>query len=36
LPYTQAMLSWRQEHLERSMTDMLLTPERTGRWPVQQ
>ena len=35
LPYTQAMLSWRQEHLERSMTDMLLTPERTGRWPVE-
>jgi hypothetical protein len=25
---------WRQEHLNRDMTDMLLSVERRGRWPV--
>jgi len=29
----QEMLTWRQEHLDRTFTDMLLTPERAGRWP---
>lgn len=33
LPYAQAMLTWRQEHLDRVLADMLLTPERLGRWP---
>ncbi|MEI8051063.1 MAG: sulfatase-like hydrolase/transferase [Actinomycetes bacterium] len=33
LRYAQAMLSWRQEHLDRDLTNMLLTPERLGRWP---
>ena len=33
LPYAQEMLSWRQEHLDRTLTDLLLTPERPGRWP---
>ena len=30
----QEMLVWRQEHLGREYTDMLLEPERPGRWPV--
>ncbi len=30
----QEMLLWRQEHLSREYTDMLLTPERPGRWPA--
>jgi arylsulfatase A-like enzyme len=30
----QEMLVWRQEHLARDYTDMLLGPERLGRWPV--
>ena len=30
----QEMLLWRQEHLSREYTDMLLQPERPGRWPV--
>jgi arylsulfatase A-like enzyme len=34
LPLAQEMLTWRQEHLDRTWTDMLLTPERLGRWPV--
>ena len=34
LPYAQAMLSWRQEHLERTLTDLLLEPGRPGRWPT--
>ncbi len=29
----QEMLLWRQEHLARDYTDMLLGPERPGRWP---
>ncbi|HEY5302671.1 MAG TPA: sulfatase-like hydrolase/transferase [Acidimicrobiales bacterium] len=29
----QEMLLWRQEHLSREFTDMLLGPERHGRWP---
>ncbi len=33
LPLAQALAGWRQEHLERTYTDMLLTPERLGRWP---
>lgn len=33
LGYAQRMLSWRQEHLERTYTDMLLNPMRPGRWP---
>ncbi len=34
LTYAQAMLGWRQEHLERTMTDLLLEPGRPGRWPA--
>jgi arylsulfatase A-like enzyme len=30
----QEQLVWRQEHLRRDMTDMLLGPHRLGRWPV--
>ncbi len=33
LPLAQAMLSWRQEHLNRTWTHMLLSPERLGAWP---
>ena len=29
----QEQLVWRQEHLAREMTDMLLQPGRPGRWP---
>jgi arylsulfatase A-like enzyme len=29
----QEQLVWRQEHLRRDMTDMLLRPSRPGRWP---
>jgi len=28
-----AQLEWRQEHLRRDMTDMLVEPDRPGRWP---
>jgi arylsulfatase A-like enzyme len=31
----QEQLVWRQDHLRRDMTDMLLGPQRKGRWPVQ-
>ena len=34
LSYAQAMLTWRQEHMDRYLADMLLTPERLGRWPA--
>ena len=30
----QEQLVWRQEHLRRDMTDMLLRPSRPGRWPA--
>ncbi|MBW4079290.1 MAG: sulfatase-like hydrolase/transferase [Acidobacteria bacterium] len=33
LSAAQEQLTWRQEHLTRDMTDMLLGPERIGRWP---
>jgi hypothetical protein len=26
-------LLWRQEHLRHDLTDMLLSPDRKGRWP---
>lgn len=29
----QEQLVWRQQHLRRDMTDMLLRPQRPGRWP---
>ena len=29
----QEQLVWRQEHLRRDLTDMLLRPNRPGRWP---
>jgi arylsulfatase A-like enzyme len=29
----QEQLVWRQEHLRRELTDMLLLPSRPGRWP---
>jgi arylsulfatase A-like enzyme len=29
----QELLTWRQEHLRRDETDMLLSPSRVGRWP---
>jgi hypothetical protein len=35
LAAAQDMLLWRQEHLVRTYTDMLLQPERPGRWPVE-
>jgi arylsulfatase A-like enzyme len=34
LEHAQAMLTWRQEHLDRRLADMLLGPERLGRWPM--
>ncbi len=34
LATAQDMLLWRQEHLARTYTDMLLEPERPGRWPA--
>lgn len=30
----QEMLLWRQEHLDREFTDLLLEPGRPGRWPA--
>ena len=33
LAAAQEQLTWRQEHLARDMTDMLLGPKRLGRWP---
>jgi arylsulfatase A-like enzyme len=30
----QEQLVWRQEHLRRDLTDMLLRPSRPGRWPA--
>jgi arylsulfatase A-like enzyme len=33
LAAAQEQLVWRQEHLRRDMTDMLLGPHRLGRWP---
>ncbi|HEV3187666.1 MAG TPA: sulfatase-like hydrolase/transferase [Acidimicrobiales bacterium] len=33
LAAAQRQLVWRQEHLRRDLTDMLLTPERLGHWP---
>jgi hypothetical protein len=29
----QELLVWRQEHLRRDETDMLLVPSRAGHWP---
>ena len=34
LAAAQEMLVWRQQHLNRDYTDMLLEPGRPGRWPV--
>jgi hypothetical protein len=31
----QQQLLWRQAHLRHDLTDMLLSPERRGRWPDQ-
>ena len=31
----QEQLVWRQEHLRRELTDMLLRPSRPGRWPAE-
>ena len=31
----QQQLIWRQVHLRHDLTDMLLSPERRGRWPAQ-
>jgi arylsulfatase A-like enzyme len=33
LPLAQALAGWRQEHLDRTYTSMLLSKERLGRWP---
>jgi arylsulfatase A-like enzyme len=30
---TKEQLLWRQSHLRHDLTDMLLTPDRRGRWP---
>ena len=35
LAAAQEQLVWRQEHLRRELTDMLLRPNRPGRWPAQ-
>jgi arylsulfatase A-like enzyme len=35
LAAAQEQLVWRQEHLNRDLTDMLLGADRRGRWPVQ-
>lgn len=35
LAAAQEQLVWRQEHLRRDLTDMLLGPDRFGRWPEQ-
>lgn len=34
LAAAQEMLVWRHEHLAREYTDMLLEPQRPGRWPA--
>jgi arylsulfatase A-like enzyme len=34
LASAQELLGWRQEHLNRDLTDLLLTSRRLGRWPV--
>jgi arylsulfatase A-like enzyme len=34
LPLAQALAGWRQEHLDRTYTSMLLSPERLGVWPA--
>jgi arylsulfatase A-like enzyme len=33
LPLVRSLAAWRQEHLDRTYTDMLLAPGRPGRWP---
>lgn len=34
LAAAQEQLVWRQEHLGRDLTDMVLGPDRRGRWPL--
>ncbi len=34
LAAAQEQLVWRQQHLRRELTDMLLRPNRPGRWPA--
>lgn len=34
LAAAQEQLRWRQEHMVRDLTDMLLRPDRPGRWPA--
>jgi arylsulfatase A-like enzyme len=34
LAAAQELLIWRQQHLNRDMTDLLLEPGRPGRWPI--
>ncbi len=34
LPLAQAMLTWRSEHADRTLSDMLLSRGGVGRWPV--
>ena len=34
LPLAQALAGWRQEHLDRTYTSMLLSKDRLGRWPT--
>jgi hypothetical protein len=34
LSAAQEQLIWRQEHLQRELTDMLLRVDRPGRWPA--
>lgn len=34
LACAQSLAGWRQEHLDRTYTDMLLTKDRRGRWPA--
>ena len=35
LAAAQEQLVWRQEHLGREFTDMVLGPDRRGRWPIE-
>ena len=34
LPLAQQMLTWRAEHADRTLADMLLTRGGVGRWPT--
>ena len=33
LPLAQAMLTWRSQHADRTLADLVLGPDGGGRWP---